>query len=131
MAFLETDPVDFLFVDGDMVITDDIFFTSGLPGIVQGVEIVLKFFKGEYFLDLDAGVPYLEREGVLAAEAILGQKFDSQKAKEAIRPLILGVPGILSITALETVFVSSTRATTIDWGADTVFGEAVATVEVV
>ena len=128
MPFLETDPVDFLMVDGDIVITDDIQFTSGVAGIVQTVTIILRFFRGEYYLNLDAGVPWLERDGVTAAQAILGQKFDSLKVRSAILPLIVAVPGVKTVIKFDPTFDSKTRGMTrgmtIDWAADTVFGVA-------
>lgn len=47
--------------DGDLdVSTGDLRLLSDLDAVVQDVTIRLQFFRGEWFLDLDEGVPYYQ-----------------------------------------------------------------------
>lgn len=123
---LITDPVD-LPVDaasGDLVLTaGKVILTTGVTAAVQGVRIRLQMIAGEWFLDLDAGVPYFERVGVPAAKAIYGQKYDQGKAERAIRTAIAAAPGIVKVGAVNVVFTGSTRGISTTWQAATAFGD--------
>lgn len=131
MAILSTDQID-MYVDpltGDIPPTGDIPMTSGIAAVVQGARIRLRMFKAEWFLNLDQGVPYLEREGVPAAQAILGQKFNKTKALNAFRDALLGtettsgVPGIVELLQLNVVFDGRARTMTVIWQARCEFGD--------
>src|SRR5688500_17286719 len=115
MALLENDPIDWELdtVTHDLVITDDIQWTSGVPGVAQGVKIAVSYIKGELFYDLDEGVPYIEREGVDPSTVLLGSKFSVERARAAMRPAILKVPGVLDIVSLDPTFDTSTRTLTV------------------
>jgi hypothetical protein len=65
---LLTDPIDLLLDDNnDLVFRDgDLVFSTGIEAVVQACRIVMQMFRGEWFLNLDAGLPYWE--------SILGQK---------------------------------------------------------
>lgn len=128
---LSTDPID-AYIDpstGDITPTGDIVQTTGIAAVVQGASIRLKMFAGEWFLNLDQGVPYLEREGVTATKALLGQKFNLTKAIRAFRDQLLGtdtisgVPGIISLIQLNAVWNNTTRTLNIIWQAQTAFGD--------
>jgi hypothetical protein len=54
----------------------------------------LGLFVGEFFADLDAGIPYVENATVSEREAILGQAFEPAKARAAFRREILTTPGV-------------------------------------
>lgn len=122
---LLTDPIDLLTnaVTNDIVITTDLALTSGIAGVMQSVRIRLATFAGEWFLDLDLGVPFFERDGVSRTRAIFGQKFDQTKAINEFRKIILSTPGIVSVTKLQVSFVGTTRAMTALWQAQTAFGD--------
>lgn len=121
---LSTDPIDLLLdANGDIVIGSDLSWAKGVPAVAQGIRIALQLFRGEWFLDLDEGVPYLERDGVTADEALLGQKFDEQRALTAFREAILRAPGVNSITALAIQFDHATRKMTATWSVRTEFGD--------
>ena len=113
---LITDPIDLLLdADGDLIVTTDLQFSSGLAGVAQGIRIRILTFKGEWFTDLEFGVPYYQD--------LLGHKFDNTKARIAFRDAILSAPGVLGLTELETTFTGSTRALNVSWRVATVFGD--------
>lgn len=110
---------------GDIVLTGGkIIMTSGVPAVVQGARIRMQMIAGEWFLDLDAGVPYFERVGVLATKALFGQKYDQSKNERAYRAALVATPGVLQpINSLNVSFIGTTRATTVTWSAKTAFGD--------
>lgn len=121
---LSTDPVDLLLDStGDLVVTSDLQWAVGLPAIAQGIRIALQLFRGEWFLDLDEGVPYLEREGVSADDALLGAKFNHGRAVAAFRDAIRRAPGVNSIVSLNVTFDRATRKVLASWIVRTEFGD--------
>jgi hypothetical protein len=128
MPLLVTDPIDWKLdpVTHDLVITDDLAWISGVDAVAQGCKIVVGMIEGEWFADLDEGVPYLERDGVTAARALLGQKFNPEKARAAMRPELLSVPGVTNINYLNPSFDRKTRTMKVDFEVDTEFEDTVA-----
>jgi hypothetical protein len=128
MALLETDPIDWELdtTTHDLVITTDLAWVSGTEAVAQGCKCVVGMIEGEWFADLDEGVPYLEREGVPASRALLGQKFNPEKARAAMRPELLSVPGVVGINYINPTFDRATREMTISFEVDTEFGDTVA-----
>jgi hypothetical protein len=122
---LATDPLDLLLdADGDLAIEDgDFVFARGLEGITQLCRTRLQTFRGEWFADLTEGVPYLERDGVTAAEALLGQKFNEVKARAAFRDVLLSTPGVLEVTSMTVTFDGTTRTLTVSWRVRTELGD--------
>lgn len=121
---LSTDPIDLLLDStGDLVVTSDLQWSTGVSGISQGIRIALQLFKGEWFLDLDEGIPYLEREGVPADEALLGAKFNQGRAVAAFRDAIRRAPGVNTIVSLNVAFDRGTRKITASWIVRTEFGD--------
>lgn len=115
---LETEPRDLLLdADNDLVIGSDLSFSSGLAGVVQSCRIALQMFRGEWFLDLDAGIPYWDQ--------ILGQRADVAIAiaRDEYRRELLEVEDVLAVLKLEVSFENSTRTLRIRWQVDTEFGE--------
>ena len=123
---LSTDPIDLLLdQDGDLVITGGrLQFSTGLTAVVQGIRIRLLTFRGEWFLDLDHGIPYLENDSVDASEAILGQKFNEAKARAAFRDMILSAPGVVEILGLAVKFNRGTRQLDVAFRVRTEFGDS-------
>jgi hypothetical protein len=119
---LPIDPVtgDLAFVNGTLTLT------SGIAAVAQGIRIRLQMIRGEWFLDLDAGVPYYERDGVLARDAIFAQKWNQAKALRAFRDAILSTPGVDELVQLDITFNPFTRGITVTWQATTAFGDTVA-----
>lgn len=122
---LSTDPIDLLLntSTGDVVVGTDLSLSRGVAGVVQAVRVRIALIAGEWFLDLDAGIPYFERIGVVAAKAIFGQKYSQAKAIAAFRAAILSTPGVVSVRSLTITFSGLTRALTVLWSAQTAFGD--------
>lgn len=120
-----SDPQDLaLAADGDIFLdADGVRFTAGIPAVQQGVQIRLNMVRGEWFLNQDAGMPYLTD---LLGDA--SKKRDwSRKMEVAVAAQILDVPGITSITQLTVARNNQTRAATVTWAARAVFGDVPAT----
>ena len=116
---LLTDPVDLkLDDDNDLVIENgDLSFTSGIEAIIQQCRVHLQIFQGEWFLNLDIGIPYWQ--------SILGEKPKTAIAAARIfmrRELEL-VPGVNKVTRLDIEYVGATRTMTVAWQVNTVFGD--------
>ena len=126
MALLATDPVCFARnVDGDL--TFPLRLASGIEAVAIGVRSRLLLFAGEWFLDLDAGIPYLPSvdgsNAVSERAAILGQRFDETKTRAAFRREILSAPGVVALPLLQITFDGPTRRLAIAWRAQTLFGD--------
>ncbi|HEY1814906.1 MAG TPA: hypothetical protein VGG74_21310 [Kofleriaceae bacterium] len=117
---LSTDPVDFAQdpTTGDLVIVGGKLQTvAGAGAAEQGIRRRIKRVAGEWFLDLDAGVRWLENDAVTAQQAILAQGFDPAKADAEIRAAILDAPAVTSVASLAIAFDRSTRKAAITFGA--------------
>lgn len=79
----------------------------------QAVSIRLKFFLGEWFLDLTAGIPYYQR---------IFKKQQNAKAQiDAIfKDAILGTPTVNSLKQFNSSLIN--RQYRADWVANTAFG---------
>lgn len=97
-------------------------YTTGLEAVAQGLRIRILSFRGEWFWNLDDGVPYLARNGVTADEALLGQRYDKAKAIAAFRDAILATPGVTEILTLAADFDTATRTLSISFKVRTTFG---------
>ncbi len=115
---LETDPIDLLLdEDNDIVITTDLQFSRGLPAVVQSGRIALQMFQEEWFLDLDAGIPYWTK--------ILGQKpnIASEAARLAFRSTLEEIDSVLGVLQLDVEFDPVTRNMDINWRVRCEFGD--------
>lgn len=115
---LDSDPIDVaLDEDGDLLVDPDVGFVilTGIEGVKQCVQIRLLLFKGEWFLDLDAGVPYYQE--------ILGEKYNESLLRQRLAEAIKGAPGVLEILSLELEFVALTRRVNVIWSIRTTFGD--------
>jgi hypothetical protein len=110
-------------LDLDALCRDEL--TTGADAVRQGCRIALLAFAGEWFADLDDGIPWLPGNGVAESDALLGQAYDELRTRAAIRTALLGVPGVLAITQLELAFDGPSRALTIPWEVSTTFGDTV------
>lgn len=110
-------------IDGDVDLsTGDIRFTTGLEAVAQDLYIALRMYKGEWFLNLEIGVPYLPNDVVAESDALLGQKFSALKSRAAFRAAIMSVEGVEEITSLAVTFDASTRELTVSFKVTTVAG---------
>lgn len=116
---LVTDPIDIkldddnqiVFVDGDLVLT------TGIDAIVQSCRIALSMFQGEWFMNLDAGIPYWDQ--ILAQKPVVA----IAAARIFIRRELSLVDGVVDVTKLEIKYDNSTRTMKVVWQVDTAFGE--------
>jgi hypothetical protein len=107
---------DFLLTSGDLdVSTGDLQIVEGGAAVKQELDIRLKFFKGEWFLDAKEGTPWFQR--------ILGQKMVTIPnrinqlteilLRQIIRKIIVTTPGVSTLDSLETTINGATRAVSI------------------
>lgn len=96
---------------GDLALTGDIngMATGGSYVVVEGIQQIrqrlsarLKFFLGEWFIDLRQGLPYF-RPG------FLGKSPNPNLIRSLMRRVILDTPGVLSCTKLTLDIDSATR----------------------
>ncbi len=100
---------------------NDIFIKDGkFSTVTKGAQTVqhlrtrLKFFLGEWFLDIEAGVPYFQN--------ILKKPFDIAKVEAILKSEILNTPDIEKLTRFQSSFNGDTRKLTINFDAITTFG---------
>lgn len=115
---LANEPRDLLLGDdNDLVIGSDLSFSRGIGAVVQSCRIALLMFQGEWFMDLDAGLPYWQ--------SILAQKPEVAIAAMRIfvnRELSL-VEGVLEVTKLDVSYNASARELVVTWQVLTSLGE--------
>jgi hypothetical protein len=88
-------------------------FTSGADGVAQAINVAIRFHKGEWFRDALRGVPYFQRPGVPASEAILGQRNAQDRALSALGTIILSIDGVTSLVQVSAQLV--VRAFRVGW----------------
>lgn len=118
MATLENDRIDLKLTDANDLKFDSslrLSWTTGLDAVAQRLKIRMQMFKGEWFLDLDAGVPYWED--------ILGQKYDEAQVLAAFRGVLVKTRDVVKILSLTSSFDASTRKLKITWHVTTAFGD--------
>lgn len=86
-----------------------------LDGIRQQVMLRLGFFKGEWFIDEDLGIPWYEE--------ILVKNPNLIRIREIFREAILSVTGIKELTFLDLLFDPPARTLTVTFRASTDLGE--------
>lgn len=102
--------------DGDIYIgPNGPEWISGIEGVSQLVAIAIKLFKGEWFLNLDAGVPYFQE--------ILARKFDRALTRQRLLEQIEKVPGVVQVLLLEVEFEATTRTMSVRIKLRTLFGD--------
>lgn len=83
------------------VSTGNLQLVGGAASIPQDLRIRLKFFKGEWFLDRDAGVPFFQD--------VLVKNPDPNVLQSVFRKALLETPGVLAINDLSLTRDSVTR----------------------
>lgn len=111
---LSTDPIDLLRDDltWDLVIPHT--FATGAVGVQQNIRMRLLSIRGEWFLNLDDGLPYFERNNVSSEEALLGGQYDEVKLRSAIAEAIIDAPAVVAIVSMEVSFDPGTRNATVN-----------------
>ena len=89
--------------------------TGDLLGIKQQVTLRLGFFKGEWFLDEETGLPWYEE--------IIVKNPNLIRIREIFREAILSVAGINEVTFLDLLFSAYARTLSVNFKASTNLGE--------
>jgi hypothetical protein len=121
---LATEPVCLaLTTTGDVEIP--LRFVSGVEAAAQGCRERLRAVRGEWFRDLNLGVPWFENDQVPPTRAILGQRYDERRVRAEVRAALLGDPtGVITeILRLDVSFSTATRVLTIRWQVRCAFGD--------
>lgn len=105
---LDDETHDLLISNGDLRIV------AGAERVRQNLEIKLKLWRGEWFLDEDFGTPYLQ--------SILGKQLTLSGAIAAIKNSIREVSDVKQITEFTYNFIRSERRLTVEFTCDTDYG---------
>lgn len=110
MIDLALDPLthDVLIQDNDLV------FLDGAERVRQHIDVKLRLFAGEWFLDTEFGTPYLA--------SILGKQISLAAAVAALKASILEVDGVQTITRFDYTFNRSARDLDVSFDVLTPFG---------
>lgn len=80
---------------GDLLFTDgDLSFVRGAEAVQQSLKIRLRFFQGEWFLDVNAGLPYstqilVKNPNLVALRAIYRREIEETVGVGELRRLLL------------------------------------------
>lgn len=104
--------------------TGDLDLTGGGLNLVRGAEEVAQelrirflFFKGEWFLNPEEGIPYHDE--------ILGQKVSQQVVDSIFRKVITTCPGVQSLDSFESSLDQETRVLTLNFVCTADNGESI------
>jgi hypothetical protein len=115
-----------LTVNNDLDVEDgDLVFISGTEAIAQHLLIRLRTFKGEWFRDLNIGMPYLIRSGseiLDSPAAILKKNPNIAIVQTRFRQAILTTPGVIELTVFNYEWDKATRVFTLNFRALTTEG---------
>ena len=101
--------------DGDLDTSNlGLAIVRGADRVRQNIQIKLRLWTGEWFLDTEAGTPYLSD--------ILGKRISLGGALAAIRASIMEVDSVNGITSFSYTFNRQTRVLNYTFEAATDFG---------
>lgn len=88
---------------GDIAMTDDnsLQMVTGAEAVLQHAIERVRTFEGEWFLDLQAGLPWFQR--------ILGQRFDETLVEALVKGEIYETAGCTGITSFSAAFSKRER----------------------
>jgi hypothetical protein len=99
----------------DLKVTNgDLVLVSNADAIQQHLIQRLKLFRGEWFLDLDAGVPYFQD--------ILVKNPNPALVDGVLKDAILGSPGVLELTSFSMIYDTTARTLTVTFTVETING---------
>ncbi len=84
------------------VSTGDLVILAGADAIIQSCRIHLSFVQGEWFLNLDAGVPYWQK--------VVGKVKDPNILSPIFKKALLEPQGAVSLHTLTLTYDGSTRS---------------------
>lgn len=101
--------------DGDVLIENgDLVLVDGLAAIGQHVAMRLRSYKGEWFLDQNAGVPYFQE--------ILAKGTPAARIRSILQRIILETDKVVSVDSMELDYDASARTLVVDFAATTTLG---------
>ena len=100
---------------GDLAIVDfDAFLVDNVDQISQNLAIRLRFMQGEWYLNINAGVPYYQYFFIKNPNQIQVETFLKDEISNTI--------GVQEITSFSSDYDGVTRKFTVDFGCKTVDG---------
>lgn len=103
--------------DGDLDIGGTLSFVEDMDAIQQSLNCRLRAFQGEWFLNLNLGLPYFQE--------ILGRAPNLVAIRALYRETITGTPGVLELKELR-LALRTDRTLVVGFKASTDFGELAA-----
>ncbi len=101
--------------DHDLIIQDgDFLLISDAERVAQQIKIKLKWFLGEWFLDITGGMPYFE--------SILVKNPNTNQIRNIFRQKILEVDDVTAAPSLTLSINKQQRVLTVEYEAETTFG---------
>lgn len=91
-----------------------IAIAADADAVVQGIRTRLLLFRGEWFLDVNAGTPWFEE--------VLTDGQDIRRIESALKTQILATPGVESILSFDLNFDRATRDLSVTFEVDTIYG---------
>ena len=88
---------------------------EGADAVVQGILTRLRLFRGEWFLDINAGMPWFE-------EVFTDGGQDIKRIESALKTQINATPGVEAILSFAIAFDGATRDITVTFEVDTIYG---------
>ena len=94
--------------NGELVIENgDFVYQSGIDAIDQHLLFTLRFFKGEWFLDLRVGIPYFQQ--------VLIKNPDAVALNSIFKQAILNTPGVIELTGFSLDFDPALRILSVNF----------------
>lgn len=111
---LELDPKthDLVITNKDLVVIDDT-----ADAITQRLKVVLLFFRGEWFLNTEFGVPYYQ--------SILRKGITKTKVDGIFKKEILGVEGVIAILDFTSTLNAASREYTVTFSCRVSTGDTI------
>lgn len=107
--------IDFRLKDGKIVFDSGVLqYVDGAERVRQQIEIRLSIFRGEWFLNGDFGVPYLQ--------SVLGKQLTVNGALSVSKREILAVDGVQKLNSFEYKLERKERRLSIEFEAQTAYG---------
>lgn len=101
--------------DGDLLITNNAFtLTEGVEAIRQHLQCKFRLFLGEWFLDLDVGVPWFQEVFKKSTSFVVLQ--------EIFKDTILTTPGVIQLTKFQFDYERFTREALLEFSCETTEG---------
>jgi hypothetical protein len=98
-----------------VVFNRDISILRDDQEIAQNIRVRLQFYRGEWFLDIDSGVPYFE--------SILKKNPDLIEVDRIFKVAILDAPEVVRITEYSSEFDTKRRVFSVSFRAESIYEE--------